>query len=477
MTTTYYFKAVYTKIGVGTAPSVAPTCTVVDSANNILANAQATTALSNLPGVYMYSYSGADDLDLVAKFTTTDVTVDQQDLYSYTPPQIANNLGTKTSALSTASALSTLQGNVTTILADYARRTGDYATVTALSTLQGNVTTILADYARRTGDYATVDALAALQGNVTTILTNYATALALSTLQGNVTTILADYARRTGDYATVTALSTLQGNVTTILTDYARRTGDYATVTALSALQGNVTTILADYARRTGDYATVTALSALQGNVTTILADYARRTGDYATVTALATLQGNMTTILADYARRTGDYSTLTAGEVWEVPTSGLTMTGSIGKWLVQKLDAAISSVLTVMTTLVNLVAGLSAVQVTYSGPMAEGGDIELIQGDSYYAAEGRALSWTSEAWPSLAGATITFKCNGVTQNGSASGTGTQIVSVELSDAQTNAISKGVSEFHVLAVLSNTHKVTLVKAELHLTENKPEEQT
>jgi hypothetical protein len=60
--------------------------------------------------------------------------------------------------LSTAAALSTLQGNITTILADYARRTGDYATVAALSTLQGNVTTILADYARRTGDYSVLDA-------------------------------------------------------------------------------------------------------------------------------------------------------------------------------------------------------------------------------------------------------------------------------------------------------------------------------
>jgi hypothetical protein len=130
---------------------------------------------------------------------------------------------------------------VATILADYARRTGDYATVTALSTLQGNVTTILADYARRTGDYATVTAL--------------------STLQGNVTTILADYARRTGDYATVTALSTLQGNVTTILADYARRTGDYSTVTALSTLQGNVTTILADYAKRGADSDTLKTLS------------------------------------------------------------------------------------------------------------------------------------------------------------------------------------------------------------------------
>lgn len=57
---------------------------------------------------------------------------------------------------------------VTTILADYARRTGDYATVTALSTLQGNVTTILADYARRTGDYATVGAAMTLASDAIT---------------------------------------------------------------------------------------------------------------------------------------------------------------------------------------------------------------------------------------------------------------------------------------------------------------------
>jgi hypothetical protein len=44
---------------------------------------------------------------------------------------------------------------VTTILADYARRTGDYSTVAAVAALQANVTTILTDYARRTGDYPT----------------------------------------------------------------------------------------------------------------------------------------------------------------------------------------------------------------------------------------------------------------------------------------------------------------------------------
>jgi len=84
MTTLYKFKAFYTKLGVGAAPSSAPVATVVDTdANTKLANAQATTALTNLPGYYEYEYSGADNLDLVGLFHTTDTTTDQQDLVSY----------------------------------------------------------------------------------------------------------------------------------------------------------------------------------------------------------------------------------------------------------------------------------------------------------------------------------------------------------------------------------------------------------
>ena len=84
MTTLYKFKAYFTVEGVGTAPSSAPVATVLDTdANTKLADAQATTARSNLPGYYEYEYSGADDLDLVCLFHTSDTTTDQQDLVSY----------------------------------------------------------------------------------------------------------------------------------------------------------------------------------------------------------------------------------------------------------------------------------------------------------------------------------------------------------------------------------------------------------
>jgi hypothetical protein len=83
MTTIYKFVSGYTKAGVATSPSSAPTITIVDSGNNVLASAQATTARTNIAGVYDYSYSGADSLDLIGLFHTSDTTVDRQDLHSH----------------------------------------------------------------------------------------------------------------------------------------------------------------------------------------------------------------------------------------------------------------------------------------------------------------------------------------------------------------------------------------------------------
>ena len=70
MTTSYVFVAGYTKGGIATTPSSAPTVTIVDSNNNVLvAGATATTALSNLTGVYLYSYSGSDNFNLFCVFS------------------------------------------------------------------------------------------------------------------------------------------------------------------------------------------------------------------------------------------------------------------------------------------------------------------------------------------------------------------------------------------------------------------------
>lgn len=101
MTTTYKFKAAYKKLGLGYVPIPAPTCTVVDSADNVLANAQAITALANLPGVCLYSYTGADGLDVIGLFHTDDTTVDEQDLHSYTPDILTTNLNAPVATIDT----------------------------------------------------------------------------------------------------------------------------------------------------------------------------------------------------------------------------------------------------------------------------------------------------------------------------------------------------------------------------------------
>jgi hypothetical protein len=86
MTTIYKFKAYYKTDGVGAVQDPAPVCTVINMADDAkLADAQATSASVNMPGLYTYSYSGADGLDCVAFFHTTDADADEADIGSYTP--------------------------------------------------------------------------------------------------------------------------------------------------------------------------------------------------------------------------------------------------------------------------------------------------------------------------------------------------------------------------------------------------------
>lgn len=103
MTTIYKFKVAYTKAGDGYAPTPAPTITVVDTSNNILVNAAAVSTISNMVGVCFYSYSGADGLDLIGRFRTTDGTVDRKDLYSYTADVITTNMNATISSRSSHS--------------------------------------------------------------------------------------------------------------------------------------------------------------------------------------------------------------------------------------------------------------------------------------------------------------------------------------------------------------------------------------
>ena len=82
MTTVYNFKVAYKQLGLGYPPLVAPTVNVVDKNGVILANGAVPTPRPNMLEVFDYSYTGADNLDPVAKFMTTDATTDEQHLFS-----------------------------------------------------------------------------------------------------------------------------------------------------------------------------------------------------------------------------------------------------------------------------------------------------------------------------------------------------------------------------------------------------------
>ena len=93
------------------------------------------------------------------------------------------------------------------------------------------------------------------------------------------------------------------------------------------------------------------------------------------TLTDAPANSAGITTILADYARRTGDYSVLTAAQVWNALTSSLTTVGSIGKWILDKLNATISDIPTVE----EIDTELSSNHGSGSWGAGNGGDLSLI--------------------------------------------------------------------------------------------------
>ena len=169
---------------------------------------------------------------------------------------------------------------------------------------------------------------------------------------------------------------------------------------------------------------------------------------------------------------------------VWNVLTTTLTTAGSIGKLIVDYLDAAISTrgtadpgdamaltgaerttlyagvwayVNRTLTSLGDLaaqiVAALSGTIVAIL-PVAQGGSVVTYQGDAYLNAVGRALDWTSTAWPNLTGAVIRVYVGGLTFTGAVvTPTGNQRVRVELTGAQTATIPTNVRRFQLVATL------------------------
>ena len=166
------------------------------------------------------------------------------------------------------------------------------------------------------------------------------------------------------------------------------------------------------------------------------------------------------------------------ADAVWDEATADHAATGTTGKALANAGSAADPLTNTVPGTYASGTAGaalgrIGSGQVTTTSPVAVSGDVTIVRGDDYNAADGRALDWTdvSAAWPDLTGATIavtvqTTATTTWTKAGSVvtpTGSGKK-VRVEPTAADTATFAGGASyPFDVQATLASGRKVTLLR--------------
>jgi hypothetical protein len=205
--------------------------------------------------------------------------------------------------------------------------------------------------------------------------------------------------------------------------------------------------------------------------------DVTNATSALATSAALATVDSNVDAILLDtgtdgvLVSTTG--LTAIAAAVWDALTSGLTTVGSIGAYILNYLDAKVSTVgggttegiaaavwdyLTSAATTAGSLGALivtklgyltSGTTVTVSSPVASGLNVTTIQGDDYKAADGRAIEWTVASTATLTGGTVAVIVEGVdTYVGSVVDETT--IRLELTAAQTAAIPVGPRRYQVI---------------------------
>lgn len=102
----------------------------------------------------------------------------------------------------------------------------------------------------------------------------------------------------------------------------------------------------------------------------------------------------------------------------------------------------------------------------------------EIVAGDDYKAADGRALSWSSTSWPDLAGATLTMVTGHTQQNlygnlpvtwtGSvpASPASPTEISLDVTSAETSNFAADEYDYQLTATLADGDKVTIALGKL-----------
>lgn len=286
----------------------------------------------------------------------------------------------------------------------------------------------------------------------------------------------------------------LNGNITGNLS------GSVGSVTGLTAsnLDATISSRMATYTQPTGFLATT-----FGATVGTSTLTQAQVTGGAYTIQSSSCVLGDARIANLDAAVSTR--STLTAANVWDLATSGHTTTGTFGAaavaagdpWATQlpgsylagsagRLLAAAGTAADPWLTLLpgsytSGMAGyligntlpaikvktdlITAGSITVQTPVdASVPSVTLIRGDSYFAADGRAITFTSSSWPDVTGATVVMKVNGL-YDYTFTVTNATTVTRDFTSAETNAYPNpgGSYDFQLIATLSNGRVVTLAE--------------
>lgn len=175
-------------------------------------------------------------------------------------------------------------------------------------------------------------------------------------------------------------------------------------------------------------------------------------------------------TLAADQVDAVGAYKAIAKTEDDTVDQQHLPGIWEVGVAGVGNLDQPISAVL----------SRFGSARVTLTSPLAADLALTLVQGDDYFAVDGRALEWVDagNTWPALTGATVRFAAQHFTSGEGLAAAGTVLaatgpgksVRVEIAAAQTALLTK-LGPFYsyiVRATLASGHLVTLAKGTLAL---------
>lgn len=161
------------------------------------------------------------------------------------------------------------------------------------------------------------------------------------------------------------------------------------------------------------------------------------------------------------------------ASAVWDTAIAGHETAGSTGQALAAAGGAGDPLTNQVPGAYASGTAGhalgrISSGQITTVSPIGSSGNVSVLRGDDYFAADGRAIDWTDTdgLWPDLTSATVTL---GVTEFSkvfalaiiTASGADKK-VRLELSKTDSAAMPRGPHSYSIKAALSDGNVATIV---------------